>query len=510
MLIKKYLNLILFLLCILILLFIQLNIYKNLNLTVIDEMQYLFGIEKGSSYSFYPSSTFFMINRFITLDYNTVSNARILNKIFLMLGFFPIYYFCSIIANKFLKFSIYLFYFFGPYSVYSNYVMPEILFGCLMGYCLLIIDLYFSKQKNLYFIIFAVLIGIGLGVKSHSIVLLIVFIFLMFIKNFKVENTYRFIPLIKSTFVLLISFSVYLIIRYLEGLGVNNSIVGGYSTIISSNDFNIVIFLKNLAILTFPHIIIMMLLILPSLYISNFKNINIFKFDIEKKSIIFIALFSYITLSIIYSSLVAGVLPGDTNSRVHTRYYSWCIPFGLIAMISVLERNIAKFNLLFLLNIYLILISIYKIFKYFFDISYVDNPDHAFMFSNLSLFIVLLIPFIKIEKINRISLIILLCTLYSSCSSHLSVSSRIIDTPPDWAGKFICNNNFDKYKFVLVHDIISYGFLYFNCSKIKIIINDHANKHEDVPFIVVDQFSNKMYSNNPYFTTIHPGVFIHD
>ena len=438
-------------------------IFSGSNMNVIDEMQYIQGILKGPSASAYPSPLFFKIYEFLTVKTNIVLSSRLLNLLILLLGAFPIYKIAKRYLDEISTFTILIFYLFSPFSFYITNVMPEIIFGVFFYYILYFVEYKMAKvdKKNLLYL--AIFINLLALIKNHAVFLLPVIIFWVLLDG----KTY--IEKVKNSFFFLIAFFIlkFLTDNFIYGeFHIFGRIYGDiYQTKLIFNwkmfaNF-FTSFLGNI-LFVFPFLV----LIFATL-IKHFKLGLKFILRDRFNILTLFSLFCFMTITAFFSSLVVDS-PGESIYRIHERYYSYLLVLFFIFTI----RNVSNFRFSRIES--LIIISILtstifiskKIITTYYELSYIDNPDFNSFYGMRFLPILILLCAIisKLDLKKYMLLLIYTMTFASLIIAPRGYLARSIDTPSDFAGKYVCKSNLnDRIKNVYVENIVSYGFFYYNC-----------------------------------------------
>lgn len=469
--------------------------FINLNMNVIDEMQYILGIKYGLNKSAYPSPVYFAIYSIIE---NETSNlkliARLLNLVVFIIGAYPVYKISIRYTDNYATFFIVALYLFSPYSWYVNNVMPEILFGTIFYW---IIYAATCKKLNL---LNCILLAIGLnllvGVKNHGIfVIPIISIFLFF--------KYRDKEIEKNKLILF--FALLIIIKiiidyYNYGEVVLFSKV--YSTVLNQPiTFSYYDLIKKLIIATIGNISYgAAFFLVPIIALIGDKESRS-KFSIT----IFIGYAIFLIMTILFSVKVSDN-PSESIFRIHNRYYAFYSPLLFIASFEIINRIKQKRFLLILMGSTFAVLLGY-LFNKFYILSYIDNADNNVVFLHpIFLFI---LPILVVLCKNSINLknyyygLIIYIIIASLWVGYGSYKFRTTNTPSDAAGIYICkkyNDKSNKNINIYVDSFTDFGFLYFNCPlnyNVHYFKDLNSSKISDMYFI-----GNYVYNNPDLFSQL--------
>lgn len=465
--------------------------FINLNMNVIDEMQYILGIKHGLNSSAYPSPIYFSLYSIIG---NETSNlklmARFLNLIVFMVGVYPIYKISLKYTDKYATIFIVALYLFSPYSWYVNNVMPEILFGTIFYWIIYVVSC--KRLNNLNIILLSAGLNLLIGVKNHGIFAIpIVSIFLYFKYSDKEIDKSKIILFFATFFVLKISFDYY---QY------GGPVLFGklYSSVLNQPiDINYVDILKKLLISTFGNISFWSALFLIPI-ILMIRN------EGPKPSFavcIFLGYAIFLLMTILFSVKVSST-PGESIFRIHNRYYAFFTPLLFIATFQIINKEYQK-RLLWILFWSLSTLFFGYICNKYYVISYIDNTDNNAIF--LHPYILFLLPILVLicrKKINiknyffGLIIFIVACSLINGYGSYLF---RTKNTPSDAAGIYFCNNRdgLSKDINIYVDSFVDYGFLYFNCP-----LNYNVHYFENFEDV---QIRDIYYIGN--YVSLHPELF---
>ena len=161
--------------------------------------------------STYPNNiglvTYFMLHIKIFGEYMALYSIRIVNLIFVLLGYFSLYGITKLIfKNNRMTNCILIFLMFGSmqYVFYSFMVYGNCLsysLGLLSVYCLL---LFFDENKLIYIIISIISIIISISIKENSLIILIaesIFIILYILKNKKIILVFSIIFMLVGSYI---------------------------------------------------------------------------------------------------------------------------------------------------------------------------------------------------------------------------------------------------------------------------------------------------------------------
>lgn len=474
-------------------------IFNKTNMNVIDEMHYMFGILDGVKASAYPSPLFFLLNKYIKFSQNIVENSRFINLIFYLIGLFPIYQ----ITKKYLNFEhkilFSIFYLFSPFSFYITNVMPEIIFGTLFYFYVFFLDAKDFKASfaSLFFSVFFILCMTYL--KNYGIFLIPIYVFIALISSgLNVIN--------KILHILLFLF-IFFGIKYL----IDTNLYGNFfllgkiygETFKSSSVIN----LKTMGINLFGNLLFFTPFLILFFFVKNkvsLLNSSILKNRFNLFVMGCLILFVFVTTA--HNNIVSN-LPGESAFRINERYYSFLIILFLISITTVFEKIKFKSTpytfFAFALFLLISILNKYVFFKVY-DLSYIDNPD-LFAFYQSNLFFIPTIIVITYLFYARFSLLMgffLLITSFLSCFNMSQFYiSRKIDTPPDFAGKYLCQSSYKgKIDKVFTDNIVSFGFFYYNCpAKYKVYYPEDFNLRLTDKTLYV---GNYVYNNRSKFNSI--------
>ena len=468
-------------------------------MNVIDEMQYMIGILDGAKASAYPSPLFFLLNKYINFSQNIVENSRLINLIFFLIGLFPIYQITKKYLNLEHKILFSIFYLFSPFSFYIANVMPEIIFGTLFYFYVFFLDVKNFKTSffSLFISVFFILCLTYL--KNYGIFLILIYFFITLISSgVNIVNKIVHILL----FIFIFFFLKYLIDTKLYG---NFFLLGKiYGETFKSLS---IINLKSLGI----NIIGNLLFFTPflTLFIFAKNKISLFKFSILKNRFnLFIVgcLILFVLITTAHNNIVSN-LPGESPFRINERYYSFLIILFLISITNIFEKIKFKSKpYIFLASV--ILIMTFTLNKYAFikvyDLEYIDNPDlFAFYKSNL-FFIpaIIIITYLFYAHFSLMMSSFLLITSFLACfNMSKSYISRKIDTPSDFAGKYLCQSSYKgKIDNVFTDNFVSFGFFYYNCpAKYQVYYPETSNLNLTDKTAYV---GNYVYNNRDKFNSL--------
>jgi hypothetical protein len=438
--------------------FFHFYIFKNTNMNVIDEMQYMMGILGESKDSAYPSPLFFFLNKHITISNNIVENARFLNLIFYLLGLIPIYK----IAKKYLditsSFLIVVFYLFSPFSQYMSNIMPEIIFGTFFYWALYVLDKAHFKPNFILFCILTLLEILLIYTKNHGIFILPVIALSMFLGESDIQKKFT----TPALFVLAVLVVKFIIDSYINS---NTFIFGGvYEGIYRSNSyFSSDIFLRF--IINFSgHFLYIITFLTPIFLLILFKKNKIKLFLQREIFILFIHLLTMFL--IVISSYYMAFKSDEIITILHERYYAFLFTPILITYLALLSKiDFAKIEYKYFVAISALLIIIAgTLLPHYYQLSYIDNTNmNSFLSSKfllIGLVFILLMNYFRILKFHFGLILILI--VFAIFISPLGYISRKNNTPPDAAGKFVCNNNLSVNN-IYVDNFVSFGFFYYHC-----------------------------------------------
>lgn len=442
--------------------------FINLNMNVIDEMQYILGIKHGLNSSAYPSPIYFSLYSIIG---NETSNlkvmARFLNLIIFMIGVYPIYKISLKYTDEYTTIFTVALYLFSPYSWYVNNVMPEILFGTIFYWMIYITTC--KRLNELNVVLLAVILNLLIGVKNHGVFAIpIVSIFLYFKYREKEINAKKIILFYLIFSALKIIFDIY---QY--GQVVLFSKV--YSSVLSQSiEVSIDDLIKKTLIVTIGNITLGAAFFLTPIliYIGNKDTRSNFS------TTIFLGYVIFLLMTILFSIKVSNN-PGENILRIHNRYYAFYTPLLFIASFEVINKINQKRLFLILLGSLSAVFFGYVCNK-FYLLSYIDNADNNALFlSPIYLCILPILVLIYRNKINikiyYFGLIFYIISL-SLINGYGSYKFRLASTPSDTAGIYICKDdkNLKKNINIYVDSYVDFGFLYFNCP-----INYNVNYFKD-------------------------------
>ena len=437
-------------------------------MNVIDEMQYIIGVKNGLSSTAYPSPAFFIIYKYLeNSNLNLIFSARLLNLTFLLLTLIPVYLISDKFNNKTsTKFTL-LYTLFSPFSWYVNNFMPEILFGFVFYCFAYFVIVRENINKPLNYLIISILLNLLIAVKNHGIFIFISFFiyFLYYIQKNKLSYS--------NLILFLICFIIQKLLIDNYFYGESNIFNKIYLNILNNQNksFDIFIIFNKLIISFIGHILyfssvyFLLLVMIVNKAIDNY-NINLIYFSIINYAIL-------ISITVIFSVIVSES-PSESIFRIHSRYYSFLNPLLVICVLNLLKNIyvINTSNLLLkicFLNCFLF-ITAYFIINKFYMLSYIDNPELTYIYTKYNIFWFIILNIfilrIKIKKFEQLFYIYLIWILINSIYlSHINYGSRKIDTPPDAAGKYLCNiyQKVDQKINIYVDNVVSLGFLYYNC-----------------------------------------------
>ena len=465
--------------------------FINLNMNVIDEMQYILGIKHGLNSSAYPSPIYFSLYSIIG---NETSNlklmARLLNLIIFMIGVYPVYKISLKYTDKYATIFIVALYLFSPYSWYVNNVMPEILFGTIFYWIIYIATC--KRLNKLNIILLAVGLNLLIGVKNHGIFAIpIVSIFLYFKYREKEIETKNIILFFLIFTALKIIFDFY---QY--GQVVLFSKV--YSSVLSQSiDISIHDLIKKSILATIGNITFGAAFFLaPLLILAGNKDARS-----NFSTTIFLGYAIFLLMTILFSIKVSNN-PGENILRIHDRYYAFYTPLLFIASFEIINKINQKRLFLILLGSLSAVLFGYICNKYYL-LSYIDNADNNALFLHpIYLFILPILVLIYRRKITlKIYYYGLIFYIIASSliNGYGSYKFRVASTPSDAAGVYLCKDsgNLQKNINIYVDSYVDFGFLYFNCPlkyNVHYFENFKNSDEKDTYFI-----GNYVYKNPDFF-----------
>jgi len=435
---------------------------------VLDEAYYIMGIKGDLEGTIYPAPIYFKIFNTVCSAHNIAYCSRHFNLLLLFLTGIVFFWTSRLFLGRYeslLCLSIYLL---SGFSWYVNVVMPEILFG-LITYLIVFILLKNYKLTIYQLILVALLTPLLIGVKNHGVFILPVLTIYIFIAS----PNQRFIRSI-SFFLLVCLLKASVDYYYYDEVRIFGKV---YSQQLGMIKFEgLWKFAKDMSIafvgiLIFPFSIFYIPLFLLT---KNLKNII-------KDDRIFTSLFltigcvaSIISITILYTYLVADEVSANTINRIEERYFAFGIPLLFLSSFILFKfyvKNYYDDKRTFIYYLLIALLSYFIINKYY-VISYIDNPDinaiYGIGFLYFSILIAILTCiFFLLRDLKAWFICFSLCfVILCWVQCFQSYLFRKPDTPYDYAGKFICQNISSEVNLtVFVKDFVSYGFLYYQCPR---------------------------------------------